>query len=128
MNIRTVSSLHVQEVFVQRYGKELEALFGKVAKKSGLYGFLYGMSLGVIFFMYAGCFYFSAYLIEDGFLKPDEFDIIFKGKVRMSESYSFVLLLFLNTFIKLVGSFRGDSQLAFELNHEFLEILVFNLS
>ena len=79
MNIRTVSSLHVQEVFVKKYEHELQTPFGKVIKKSGLYGFLYGMSLAIIFFMYAGCFYFSAYLIEEGFLQPHEYDVIFKG-------------------------------------------------
>ena len=80
MNIRTVSSLHIQEVFVKRYERNLAQLFGKVGKKAGLFGFLYGMSLGVIFLMYAGCFFFSAYLIEEGILRPDEFDIIFKGE------------------------------------------------
>ena len=92
MNIRTVASLHVEDTFVNKYSTELETPFGKVAKKSGLYGFLYGMSLAIVFFMYAGCFYFSAYLIEAGFLRPDEFDVIFKGEIilkKQNENFQF---------------------------------------
>ena len=36
------------------------------------------MSMGMIFFMYAGCFYFAAWLIEAGYVKPSNFDYIFR--------------------------------------------------
>ena len=34
--------------------------------------------MGMIFFMYAGCFYFAAYLIESGWVAPSNFDYIFR--------------------------------------------------
>ena len=39
-----------------------------------------GMAIGIIFFMYATCFWFSGWLINNGHIRPDEFDDIFKGK------------------------------------------------
>ena len=34
--------------------------------------------MGIIFFMYAGCFYFAAWLIEEGYVRPSNFDYIFR--------------------------------------------------
>ena len=34
--------------------------------------------MGMIFFMYAGCFYFAAWLIEEGYVPPSNFDWIFR--------------------------------------------------
>ena len=39
---------------------------------------MYGMSTGVIFLMYAGVFYFSAWLIQEGILPASKFEDIFK--------------------------------------------------
>ena len=36
------------------------------------------MSQGMIFFMYAGCFYFAAWLIDEGYVAPSNFDYIFR--------------------------------------------------
>merc|ERR1719431_1360112 len=43
-----------------------------------LYGFMYGASLGVIFMMYAGVFYFAGWLISTGRLAGEDFADIFK--------------------------------------------------
>ena len=43
-----------------------------------MYGLAYGSSQGVIFFAYAGCFYFGTWLIQQGVLKPTEFNNIYK--------------------------------------------------
>ena len=34
--------------------------------------------MGMIFFMYAGCFYFAAWLIEAKYVAPSNFDYIFR--------------------------------------------------
>ena len=39
---------------------------------------MYGMSTGVIFLMYAGVFYFSAWLIQEEILPASKFEDIFK--------------------------------------------------
>ena len=78
MNIRTVASLGREEHFVGKYRSQLDKPVQNAIKKAWLFGFLYGMSTGIIFFMYAGCFYFAAYLIENGLLPAERFDDIFK--------------------------------------------------
>ena len=78
MNIRTVASLGREDHFVTKYKDQLSAPVKNAEKKAWLFGFLYGMSTGVIFFMYAGCFYFAAYLIEEKILPADRFEDIFK--------------------------------------------------
>ena len=41
------------------------------------------MSMGMVFFMYAGCFYFAAWLIEAGYIAPSNFDYIFRCLVGL---------------------------------------------
>ena len=46
--------------------------------KEVLYGFAYGSSQAIVFFAYAGCFHFGAFLIEKEIIPPDEFNNIYK--------------------------------------------------
>ena len=47
-------------------------------KKEWLYGMIYGLSQGIIFFAYAATFQFGGYLIEKGILPQNAFQDIFK--------------------------------------------------
>ena len=47
-------------------------------KKEWLYGMIYGLSQGIIFFAYAATFQFGGYLIEKEILPPTAFQDIFK--------------------------------------------------
>jgi ATP-binding cassette subfamily B (MDR/TAP) protein 1 len=78
MNIRTVASLNREKYFVEKYQKDLDIPLRIALKKSWSFGFMSGMAIGIIFFMYATCFWFSGWLINNGHIRADEFDDIFK--------------------------------------------------
>ena len=81
MNVRTVASLGRERFFIEKYESELnKPLQIATGAKAWSYGFNSGMAIGIIFFMYATCFWFSGWLINKGKIQPDEFDDIFKGK------------------------------------------------
>merc|ERR1711990_1204996 len=60
MNVQTVASLGRETTFIQKYKTQLDQPLSTANKKAILFGVGYGMSMGIIFFMYAGCFYFAA--------------------------------------------------------------------
>jgi ABC-type multidrug transport system fused ATPase/permease subunit len=79
MNVRTVASLGRERFFIEKYESELnKPLKIATGAKAWSYGFNSGMAIGIIFFMYATCFWFSGWLINKGKIQPDEFDDIFK--------------------------------------------------
>ena len=67
-----------EQTFAERYEENIEKTMVGKAKKIQFFGFLYGGSLGVIFMMYAGIFYFAAYLISSGILAASDYSDIFK--------------------------------------------------
>ena len=58
--------------------KEVAIPHASAKKKEWLYGMIYGLSQGIIFFAYAATFHFGGYLIESGRLPEDDFDKIYK--------------------------------------------------
>merc|ERR1719209_842781 len=78
MNVQTVASLGRETTFIQKYKTQLDQPLSTANKKAIRFGVAYGMSMGIIFFMYAGCFYFAAWLIEEGYVRPSNFDYIFR--------------------------------------------------
>jgi len=78
MNIRTVASLGREPHFVQQYEEQLVTPLKTAATKSWIFGFTYGMATGLVFLMYAACFYFASWLIEERILPADKFEDIFK--------------------------------------------------
>ena len=78
MNIRTVASLGREDYFVAKYKDQLASPVKTAEKKAWIFGFLYGLSTGIIFFMYAGCFSFASHLIEEKILPADKFGDIYR--------------------------------------------------
>jgi len=78
MNVQTVASLGRETTFIQKYETQLDQPLSTANAKAIVFGVAYGMSMGMIFFMYAGCFYFAAWLIEAGYVAPSNFDYIFR--------------------------------------------------
>ena len=69
-NIRTVQSLGREVTFFEKYCDLLAGPYKQRLTQAQLYGLTYGFSQGVIFFLYAGCFRFGAYLVDIGDMEP----------------------------------------------------------
>ena len=78
INIRTVADLCREETFAQKYEHNTAKIIANKSGKINLYGFMYGASLGIIFLMYAGVFYFAAWMIANDKLASNDFADIFK--------------------------------------------------
>ena len=78
MNIRTVTDLGQEENFSKKYDKSVAESVRRKMNKVNLYGFLYGANIGIVFMMYAGVFFFSAWLLQSGRIESSAFEDIFK--------------------------------------------------
>nr|AAO20902.1 Mdr2 [Takifugu rubripes] len=65
-NVRTVVSLTREPTFVALYEENLTVPYKNSQKKAKIYGLTYSFSQAMIFFVYAACFRFGAWLIEAG--------------------------------------------------------------
>ncbi|KAM7383493.1 hypothetical protein PAMP_003139 [Pampus punctatissimus] len=65
-NIRTVASLTREPTFESLYQENLYGPFKNAQKKAHVYGFTFSFSQSMIYFAYAGCFRFGAWLIKEG--------------------------------------------------------------
>ena len=60
------------------FGLECRPLIKAAKNKQVLYGLAYGSSQAIVFFAYAGCFHFGAFLIEKNLLPPERFNDIYR--------------------------------------------------
>jgi hypothetical protein len=67
-----------EKYFGKVYKDNIDVTFEGKGKKINIYGILYGASLGVMFFMYAGLFRFSMYLIDTGIIDISRTSDIFR--------------------------------------------------
>ncbi|XP_061771598.1 ATP-dependent translocase ABCB1-like isoform X3 [Nerophis ophidion] len=65
-NIRTVASLTREPLFESLYHNNLSVPFRNSIIKAHVQGFGFGLTQAMLYFAYAGCFYFGAWLIDKG--------------------------------------------------------------
>lgn len=69
MQIRTVASLGKENFFLKKYIDLLEKPTKSSRKSAHIYGLLFGISMGVMFFSNAACFRLGGYLAVEDNLK-----------------------------------------------------------
>ncbi|XP_060906590.1 ATP-binding cassette, sub-family B (MDR/TAP), member 4 [Labrus mixtus] len=70
-NIRTVASLSREPKFEALYQEKLLVPYKSARKKAHVYGLTFSFSQAMVYFTYAGCFRFGAWLIKEGRMNVD---------------------------------------------------------
>uniref|UniRef100_A0A7N5ZYI5 ATP-binding cassette, sub-family B (MDR/TAP), member 4 n=1 Tax=Anabas testudineus TaxID=64144 RepID=A0A7N5ZYI5_ANATE len=92
-NIRTVASLNREPKFESLYEENLEVPYKNAVKKAHIYGFTYSFSQAMIYFAYAGCFRFGAWLIQENRIGVEAVFLVISavlyGAMALGEANSF---------------------------------------
>ncbi|KAM8967104.1 ATP-binding cassette sub-family B member 5-like [Pelodytes ibericus] len=92
-NIRTVVSLTSEKAFEDMYSECLEKSYRNSQRKAQIYGICFAFSQSFIFFTYAICYRFGAYMIEVGRMTQEDVFLVFSmlayGAISIGQTLSF---------------------------------------
>ncbi|XP_071324542.1 ATP-dependent translocase ABCB1 [Trachinotus anak] len=92
-NIRTVASLNREPKFESLYQENLRVPYKNSQKKAHVYGLTFSFSQAMIYFAYAGCFRFGAWLIKEGRMDVEGVFLVISavlyGAMAVGEANSF---------------------------------------
>ncbi|XP_040901258.1 ATP-binding cassette, sub-family B (MDR/TAP), member 4 [Toxotes jaculatrix] len=92
-NIRTVASLSREPKFESLYQENLRVPYKNSQKKAHVYGITFSFSQAMIYFAYAGCFRFGAWLIKAGRMDVEGVFLVISavlyGAMAVGEANSF---------------------------------------
>ncbi|XP_051921766.1 ATP-binding cassette, sub-family B (MDR/TAP), member 4 isoform X13 [Hippocampus zosterae] len=92
-NIRTVASLTREATFESLFHKNLQAPYRNAQKKAHVQGFAFSFSQAMIYFTYAVCFWFGAWLVQQGRMDVEGVFLVIMailyGSMAVGEANSF---------------------------------------